>query len=105
RTSAPVRAGTHHCLMEWGSGAGPDGWGLAPRHLRGGPAGGIRPGQPRRRVRKDLCPVVLESHQVFERIDASLETGGDQTGEHTRNVRTVLRTVEERILALPHEQF
>src|SRR5207302_7879442 len=100
RTGAPVGARADHCAVERQPRRSPDGSGLATRRLRRGPAGGIGPWQPRRRLRKDLGTVLLQRHQVLQGIDARLETGGDQTGEHTGDVGAVLSAVEQRVLAL-----
>ncbi len=65
----------------------------------------VRPGQPRRRIGKDLGAVLLQCHQVMQSIATSVEAGRHQTGEHTGDIGAVLSTIKERILALPDEQF
>ena len=65
----------------------------------------IAPGQPRRGLRKDLGAMLLQRHQVLQGIDTRLETGGNETGEDAGNVGTVLRSVKQRVLALPNEEF
>jgi hypothetical protein len=49
--------------------------------------------------------MLLQGHQVLHGVHASLQTGGNQAGEHTGNVGTVLGFVQQRILTLTHKQF
>src|SRR5712691_5320359 len=65
----------------------------------------IRPGQPRLGGGKDLGAVLLQRHQVLQGVHPRVETGGNQTGEHTGDVGTVLRGKEQRVLALPDEEL
>jgi len=45
------------------------------------------PWQPGCRITKDRRTVLLQRDQVLQRIHPSLETGGDQAGEHTGDGR------------------
>ncbi len=105
RTGAPVRTGVADSALEWRSRTGPDGWRLAAGGLGRRPAAGIGPGQPRRRVRTDLAPVLLQRHQILHRVDARIEAGGDQAGEHARDVCAMRAFVHQGVVALPNEQL
>src|SRR2546427_11955845 len=48
---------------------------------------------------------LLQRRQVLQRIDARMETGGDQTGEHTGDIGAVLSAVKQRVVALADEPF
>src|SRR5438132_1719358 len=52
-----------------------------------------------------LPPGLLQRHQVLQGVHPRVETGRNQTGEHTGNVGTVLRGKEQRVLALPDEEL
>ena len=49
--------------------------------------------------------VLLQCHQVLEGVDTRVETGGNQAGEHTRDIGTVLRLIEQLVLALADKQL
>jgi hypothetical protein len=49
--------------------------------------------------------VFLSRDQVRHRIDARIEAGGDQAGQHAGNVGTLLTFVKQRVVALPNEQL
>jgi hypothetical protein len=49
--------------------------------------------------------VLLPRHQVLQGIDPGIQTGGDQTGEDTGDVGTVLGGIEQGVLPLPNEEF
>src|SRR6266571_2901252 len=105
RPGASVRSGADHCAVEREPRRSPDGAGLATRGLRRGPARGIGPGQPRRRVRKDCGAVLLQRHQVIQDIAPGVEAGGNQARQHTGNVSAVLGAIKQRVLALSDEEF
>src|SRR5438128_5197513 len=102
---SPRRSGAPGPAVEWPSGSSTDGGRLAATGLRRGQIGLIRPGQPRRGGGKDLGAVLLQRHQVLQGVHPRVETGRNQTGEHTGNVGTVLRGKEQRVLALPDEEL
>ena len=60
----------------------------------------IVPRQPRARIGKDLVAVLLDCDQILQRIHTRLQTGGNDTGQQTGNIGTMLRGIEERVLAL-----
>ena len=72
---------------------------------KAGPGCRIIPRQPGAGIGKDRLAMLLHRHQILQRIDACLQTGGNQTGEHTGNIGTMLRGIEERVLALANAQF
>ena len=54
---------------------------------------------------KDRLAVVLQRHQILQRIDTGMETGRDQTGEHPGDRGAVLICVEQGGLTLSNEQL
>ena len=49
--------------------------------------------------------MLLQRHQVLQGIDTRLATGGNEARQDAGNVGTVLRSVKQRVLALPNEKF
>jgi len=53
---------------------------------------------------KHLLAVFLHRHQILQRVDAGLHTGGNDAGEDTGDVRTMLRGIEEGVFTLPNRR-
>jgi hypothetical protein len=49
--------------------------------------------------------VIAHGIHILERVQPSVHTGRNQTGEHTGDGGTVLGGKKQRILALPDEEF
>jgi hypothetical protein len=47
----------------------------------------------------------LQGDQILQRIDPGLDTGGDQAGQETGDIRAVRAGVEQTVLALTDEQL
>ena len=65
----------------------------------------IIPRQPGARIRKHFVAMFLHRDQIVQGIDARLHTRRNHAGEDTRDVRTMLRRVEQRVLPLTNTQF
>jgi hypothetical protein len=101
RTGAPVRSSAHHGALAWQPRPRPDGPGLAPGDFRRGPAAGLGPRPPRRRVHKPLAPMLLQRSQGVHRMATGIEARGDQAGEHAGEGGARLGARDQRVGALP----
>ena len=49
--------------------------------------------------------MLLDCHQILQRIDSRLHTGGNDTGKDAGNVGAMLGGIEQGVLALANREF
>ena len=65
----------------------------------------IIPRQPGVRVVKDRRAVLLQRHQILQRIHPGVEAGGNEAGEHAGDIGAVVRGVKETVFPLANGQL
>jgi hypothetical protein len=65
----------------------------------------VIPRQPGCRVTKDRRAVLLQRPQILQRVAPGVEAGGNETGEDTGDVCTMLRGVKQTVFPLPNDEL